>query len=74
MYTKKKVRNAIVSMSDEDFQNLVDDMESDAREVATGSSGRTEQALALAKHYDTPGRSLGTLVSLIREIAPDVEI
>ena len=72
MHTKRQLRNALTELSDSDFQNLIDDLDEEAQEVVASHDGRTEQALALAKHYDAAERSLSTLADLIREIAPGV--
>lgn len=70
MHTKRQVRNALTELSDSDFQDLVDSLDEASQQIVADHDGRTEQALALTKHHDAPDRSLGTIVDLIREIAP----
>jgi hypothetical protein len=74
MYTSRKVRRALQGMSDGDFAILLDDLDPEARGLVEGAVGRTAQAEALTRHYDEVGRSLGALVGLIREIAPNADL
>lgn len=73
MYTSRKVRRAVQALSDDDFALLLDDLDASARATVDDDAGRTDQALALTRHYDAT-RSLGTLVDLIREITPTSDL
>jgi len=73
MYTSRKVRRAVQDLSDGDFAILLDDLDPEARAVVEDDAGRSDQAMALTRHYDE-SRTLGTLVGFIREITPSAKL
>lgn len=72
MYTSRKVRKVLQDMSDSDFAVLLDDLDPETRGVVDGASGRSAQADTLTRYHEEDGRSLRTLVDMIREIVPSV--
>jgi hypothetical protein len=72
VYTSQKVRRVLQDMSDDEFDVLLDELSPEARQVVDGASGRSGQADALTRYHEEEGRSLRTLVEMIREVVPSL--